>query len=331
MATQTLHIETNAARALEEKASNVPHAGDDASTAIARLVESHGPRLYALATRLCRHAADAEDMVQDVFLQAYRKWHTFKGNSSPGTWLYAIAARSCKARMRRKGGVDRRVPAISQLMPWGESQNLTFPASNSTQPVEAVIGRESEIAVHQAIISLPEHFRVPLVLKEMLELSIDEVAEALRVKPETIKTRVHRARLLLRKAIMERPRVPKHEAVEPVYERQVCLDLLKAKLEAMDQERGFPVDQSVVCERCRSVFAELDLAQNTCAHLAEGTMPARVRELILRAIRDSASNAKDSHGANARTTRSTRRRTKTRQAATRRSKSPVSTGKRAPR
>ena len=68
--------------------------------------------LFSLARRMCGNRADADDMVQEVFLQAFRKWHTFKGDADPGTWLYAIAARSCKARMRRKGGIDRRVPAI---------------------------------------------------------------------------------------------------------------------------------------------------------------------------------------------------------------------------
>jgi len=97
---------------------------EPAATAIPKLVELHGPRLYTLASRLCGNASDAEDMVQDVFLQAYRKWHTFHGDANPGTWLYAIAARSCKARLRRKGGIDRRMPAVSQLMPWKENTNL---------------------------------------------------------------------------------------------------------------------------------------------------------------------------------------------------------------
>jgi len=138
--------------------------------------------------------------------------------------------------------------------------------------------------VHEAILALPENFRVPLVLKEMLELSIEDVAEALCIKPETVKTRVHRARLLLRKAIMDRRSMPKRAAQAPTYEKQVCLDLLKAKLDAMDNGRGFPIGQDVMCERCRAVFAELDLAQNTCARLAEGEMPARVRKAILGAV-----------------------------------------------
>lgn len=265
-------------------------AGSPAAVAIPRLVTLHGPRLYSLASRLCGNAADAEDMVQDVFLQAHRKWHTFKGNADPGTWLYAIAARSCKARTRRRGGVDRRMPAVSQLMPWNETTNLTLatgPNGAAAGPVGAAIERESARAVHQAILSLPESFRVPLVLKEMLELSIDDVATALHIRPETVKTRVHRARLLLRKALVSQPRLRHGNAKAPTYEKQVCLDLLKAKLDAMDSGRGFPIGQNVVCERCRAVFAELDLAQSTCARLADGEMPAGVRASILAAIRDA--------------------------------------------
>lgn len=267
-----------------------PVAGSPPGIAIPRLVELHGPRLYSLASRLCGNAADAEDMVQDVFLQAHRKWHTFKGDSNPGTWLYAIAAHSCKARMRRRGGIDKRMPAVSQLMPWNETRNADLgDGSNGSVdgPVARAIERESAKAVHDAILTLPENFRVPLVLKEMLELSIDDVAKALHIKPETVKTRVHRARLLLRKAIVDRRGVPTRAANAPTYEKQVCLDLLKAKLDAMDHGRGFPIGQGIVCERCQAVFAELDLAQNTCARLADGKMPQRVRSTILKAIREA--------------------------------------------
>jgi hypothetical protein len=125
------------------------------------------------------------------------------------------------------------------------------------------------------------------VLKEMLELSIEDVAEALHIKPETVKTRVHRARLLLRKAMVERRAMPKRSAKAPTYEKQVCLDLLKAKLDALDKGRAFPIGQPIVCERCQAVFAELDLAQHACAQLAEGRMPDRVRRAILKALRDA--------------------------------------------
>lgn len=259
-------------------------ATPDTAAAITRLVERHGPKLFALASRLCGNQADAQDMVQDVFLRAYRKWHTFRGEADPGTWLYAIAARSCKAKLRRKGGIDRRMPAVSQLMPWNETTNLDLKGS----PDARAMARESERAVREAIVSLPESFRVPLVLKEMLEMPIEDVASTLHLKPETVKTRVHRARLLLRKALVSKRGLPRKSALPPSYEKRVCLDLLKAKLDAMDRGRGFPIGERVVCERCRSVFAELDLAQNTCAQLSQGQMPERVRRAILGAIRAEA-------------------------------------------
>lgn len=261
-----------------------PYAGTHAAVVIPRLVEKHGPRLFALASRLCGNRSDAEDMVQDVFLQAFRKWDTFRGDSDPGTWIYSIAARSCKARARRKGGVDRRMPAISQLMPWTD-HFIAEVAVSKQSPVAQAIERESDRAVQEAIVSLPESFRVPLILKEMLELSVEEVGAALGLKPETVKTRVHRARLLLRKAILARTSLPKLPAPAPEYEMRVCEDLLRAKLDAMDKGRRFPIAHRVVCERCRAVFAELDLAQDACARLAAGKWPDSVRNRIRRVIK----------------------------------------------
>lgn len=265
-----------------------PTAGTPPEEAIPRLVDLHGPRLYSLALRLCGNAADAQDMVQEVFLQAFRKWSLFRGEANPGTWLYAIAAHSCKARLRRKGGIDRRMPTISQLMPFRDGHTVEIGrGAEEDGPVATAIERESAEAVRHAILELPEHFRVPLVLKEMLELPIEEVAQALDLKPATVKTRVHRARLLLRKVMLEADTLPKRPAPAPSYDKRVCLDLLKAKLDAMDRGRGFPIGQEVVCERCRAVFAELDLAQSACARLAEGNMPGEVRASIVRAIRDA--------------------------------------------
>jgi len=279
----------------------LPAPGTPPEEAIPVLVDVFGPRLYNLALRLCGNAEDAQDMVQDVFLQAFRKWDIFRGDANPGTWLYAIAARSCKARIRRKGGVDRRMPAMSQLLPFHEQRVIDLPAeAGEGEPVAGAIEREAAEAVREAIVSLPEQFRVPLVLKEMLELPIKEVSEALDLKPATVKTRVHRGRLHLREALARRERLPKRKAPAPTYEQRVCLDLLKAKLDAMDQGRGFPVGQEVVCERCRAVFAELDLAQSACARLAEGEMPPEVRAALLGAIRRADQDGAPGEGADGR-------------------------------
>lgn len=260
-------------------------ASADAVRAVAALVESHGPRLHALALRLCRHRADAEDMVQDVFVQALRKWHTFRGEADPGTWLYAIAARACRARTRRKGGVDTRMTPVSQLMPWSETTVMEVAAA--PEGAEDAGERKEAIARVQAEIArLPEHLRLPLVLKDVLEMSVEAVAAALGLAENTVKTRLHRARLALRKAMTAQ--AASVEAPAPIYEKQICLDLLKAKMEAMDRggvAAGQRVPQAEVCARCRAVFRELDLVQDACSQMGEGRMPAALREKILRALR----------------------------------------------
>lgn len=263
-------------------------ATTDAREAISTLLREQGPKLHGLAMRLCRNRTDAEDLVQDVFLQAYRKWHTFRGESSPSTWLYTIAVRACRRRMKRQ----RRAPrALSQLAPWGET---TVTAVASRDDADSPLRREAITQVQQAIAQLPEHLRVPIVLKEVLALSIEETAAIMGVVENTVKTRLHRARLALRKALLARSR--QVAAPAPIFERQVCLDLLKAKMRAMDEggaAHGFVVPQAEVCARCRTVFRELDIVQDACAQLSAGTLPASVRSRIERAIfqRDRAADA----------------------------------------
>lgn len=256
------------------------------SASVAPLVDRYGPRLHALAMRLCRNKADAEDMVQDVFVQALRKWHTFRGEADPGTWLYAIAARSCKARTRRKGGTDARQVPASQLMPWRETTVMEVAAApegeeDAGERTEAIERVRSEIA------RLPEHLRIPIVMKEVLGLSVEDTAAALGLAESTVKTRLHRARLALRKAMITKAAAV--EAPAPIFEKQVCLDLLKAKMEAMDRggvAAGERVPQAEVCARCRAVFRELDLVQDACAGMDGGVMPAALRTKILRALRE---------------------------------------------
>lgn len=259
-------------------------ASAQAVSAVAGLVAVHGPRLHALARRLCGHAADAEDLVQSVFMQALRKWHTFQGRSDPGTWLYAIAARACKSRARRKGGIDRRQPAMSQLMPWNETAVMALAAARDDRS-DAPERREAVSRVQAEISRLPEHLRLPLVLKDVIELSVEDVAGVLGLEESTVKTRVHRARLALRKAMTAR--AAKVDAQPPIYEKQVCLDLLKAKMDAMDRggvAAGRRVPQAEVCARCRAVFRELDIVQEACTQIGEGAMPGALRDKILHAL-----------------------------------------------
>ena len=108
---------------------------------------------------------------------------------------------------------------------------------------------------------------------------VAEVAAILDLKPATVKTRVHRARMQLRAALDRE--LPRRPAPAAEHERQICLDLLTAKQEALDQGVEFPVPAQDLCDRCRSLFDTLDLTRDVCLLLGNDHLPPKVREMVL--------------------------------------------------
>ena len=253
-----------------------PLAHQPARVAIPRLVEEHGGRLHRLSLKLCGHPEDAEDLVQDVFLTAFRKWDQFQGEAQPTTWLYTIAARACARRRRKRSGEPKRMESLQELLPSAEEQ---IPDPEVLEgPLGEHLRREARDAVERAIARLPEHFRMPLVLKEIVELPIADVAAILGLKESTVKTRVHRGRLLLRQELARA--LPATDAPPPDHSRQMCLDLLHAKQEALDRGAPFAVPPEDLCLRCRSMFDTLDLGREICGTLGQGEMPSALKEAL---------------------------------------------------
>jgi RNA polymerase sigma-70 factor (ECF subfamily) len=267
--------------------SSYPKSPDDApaDVAIPQLVDAHGGRIYGLGLRMCGNEQDAEDLVQETFLRAYRHWDQFEGRSDPGTWLYSIAARACRRMHRRRAGEPARVESLSDLLPAGEA---TVPDSGtgSIDQLDEQVRREAREAVEAGIATLTPAFRLPLVLKEIADFSLAEVGRILGLKEATVKTRVHRGRLMLRKALAGR--LPQREAPPPDHARQVCLDLLSMKQEALDRGAAFPLPETMLCERCKATFATLDLGQGICFDLRQGKLPEEVRDLIMERLREAA-------------------------------------------
>jgi RNA polymerase sigma-70 factor (ECF subfamily) len=248
-----------------------------ATTAVAELVEEHGGLIYALGLRFCGNADEARDLVQDTFLQAFRKWDQFEGRSEPSTWLYRIAARACQRRHRRRAGEPRVLEPLSTLLPSGDETVVDVP-SGDDGPLDLLLKKESLEAVEEAVAGLPEKFRIPLVLKEILELPVAEVARVLDVRESTVKTRLHRARLYVARAL--RQKLPRLPAPPRDHSKKMCLDLLKLKQESLDSGGRFPVPAEELCRRCRSLFDTLDLGQEACRRLRAGKLPPAVKEAI---------------------------------------------------
>ncbi len=257
-----------------------------ARQAIPHLVDAHGGRLYGLGLKLCGNPEDAEDLVQEVFLQAYRKWHQFEGRSDPSSWLYTIGARACQRMHRRRSGEPARMEPLAELLPSGDE---AVPDPEAEGPLDAQLRREAREVIDRALLALPPAFRLTLVLKDIAELSVTEVAEILGIKEATVKTRVHRGRLALRKAMMEelpfdRGAKGRKGGEHADHPRSVCLELLRGKQEALDRRVAFPVSDDLVCERCEALFSSLDLAQDLCRDVGGGGLPPKVRGMILESI-----------------------------------------------
>ncbi len=270
---------TQAASAASDEA--LDFAGQPAEVALPRLLETHGGRLYSLALKFCGSHEDAEDLVQEVFLLAFSKWSQFTGASRPTTWLYTIAARACQRRKRRRSGEPRVLASLSDLLPSGDGPVADLPAPVA-DPLDAQLRREARERVEGALALLPRHYRMALVLKDLVELPVADVARVLGLKQATVKTRVHRARLQLRQALLKT--LPRKHAPPPLYSRQVCLDLLSAKQQALDHGADFPVAGGEVCERCAALFATLDLGRDVCREIGHGELPAALRSLLLEEI-----------------------------------------------
>ncbi|MEN9643121.1 MAG: hypothetical protein RIR77_2310 [Planctomycetota bacterium] len=256
----------------------------DPRRAIAELVTRCGPMLHAVVLRLTRNRADADDVVQEAFLSAYKHWSEFRGQSQPCTWLHSIAVRAALRRGRRESRRRDVAREYARAMPFMQSRLAAadFPsASLEARELRA----DARQRVDAAMRDVAEPFRSALVLKEIAGMSVDDVAMVLGVKAATVKTRLHRGRLLLRAALLsDRPRTPVPAAV---YDRATCMDLLRAKMEALDRGVDFPVQDDLVCERCRQVFASLDVGADACRSLRGRTMPAALRKSIEKAMRAS--------------------------------------------
>lgn len=252
------------------------HGARAAEAAVSQLLREHGDRIYRMGLRVCGNTADAEDLVQETFINAYRGWGGFRGDAKPSTWLYTIASRACQRMQRRRSGEPGVIESFEDLLPDAE-RGIPI-VSDAEDPLETIAREELGTKVRQAVAGLPTHFRIPFVLREMGELPIAEIAEILDLKEATVKTRLHRARLAVRKRIVED--LPTRETPHPDHARRECLDLLKAKQDALDRGVPFNLPPDQLCSRCQSLFETLDLTHNACVALQGEEMPERLAEAI---------------------------------------------------
>jgi RNA polymerase sigma-70 factor (ECF subfamily) len=158
--------------------------------AFAQLMRRYAGAVYNLAYRMLGNAQDAEDAGQEIFLRAYTRLESFDRTRRFSTWLLSIASNHCIDRLRRR------------RFAWLTLDDIAFTApSGERGPEGSALDREERDAVQRALMQLPDNYRQVTVLRYWHDLSYDEIAQATGLTESTIKTRLHRARHMLARAL----------------------------------------------------------------------------------------------------------------------------------
>jgi RNA polymerase sigma-70 factor (ECF subfamily) len=189
---RTSSASTPAAVIRESELVECAKSGDE--RAIRAILQANNRRLFRIARGILRNDAEAEDVVQETYVRALTHLDRFRGESSLSTWLSRIAMNEALGRLRgQRSALQRDVLALERP----EAEIIPFPAASS-DPEKSMAQREIQAVVEHAIDELPEPFRLVFIARVMEEMTIEETAELLGIKPETVKTRLHRARAMLR-------------------------------------------------------------------------------------------------------------------------------------
>jgi RNA polymerase sigma-70 factor (ECF subfamily) len=164
-------------------------------------MQRHNRRLFRVARGVLNDEAEAEDVVQEAYVRAFTHLDGFRGEARLSTWLTRIALNVALGRLRRRRlMVDLKdIDAISDQ---GEARVIYLPSARQDSDPEAAAARaEVRRLLERAVDQLPDPFRMVFVLRDIEEMSIEETAAHLGLRPETVKTRLHRARRLLRQSL----------------------------------------------------------------------------------------------------------------------------------
>ena len=177
-------------------------AGD--ASAVADLSAVYGARIHQLAFRYMKNWEDAEEVTQDVLMKVFRKIDAFRGDAALSSWIYRITFNTAMSRLRtgRAGRAveqQRQEPTADDLVGMPPQD----PADWSSLADDHVMRREMRERLIKALTTLPEVYRTPVILRDLQGMSTEEASSVLRVKPQTLKSRLHRGRLILRQALAE--------------------------------------------------------------------------------------------------------------------------------
>ncbi len=181
----------------------VSRARQGDAAAFREIIRRNNRHLFRAARSVLRDDAEAEDAVQDAYLHAFQALAGFRGEASLSTWLTRIARNEALGRLRRRRSTTE-LDAIEAAQEGQGASILMFPTALGGDPESVAARREIRRLLESAIDDLPDVFRPVLVARDVDGMSVEETSEILGIRPETVRTRLHRARRMLRAALDQR-------------------------------------------------------------------------------------------------------------------------------
>ena len=175
--------------------------------ALADLADAYGGKIYQLAFRHLRNREDAEEVTQDVLFKVYRKIGAFRGDAALSSWIYRITFNAAMSRVRtakyQRAQIEERRESTTETDVQGEPSRPRDVADWSDLADERVFRTQLRTRVFRAILALPAIYRAPVMLRDIQGMSTEEASAMLKVKDQTLKSRLHRGRLILRKQLAD--------------------------------------------------------------------------------------------------------------------------------
>jgi len=181
----------------------VKRIGTGDHAAFESLMRTYNGKLFRVARSILKDDGDAEDALQDAYLEAYRHLDEFRGGSELSTWLTRIVINQALMRLRKQKRRSSIVPFRNGLTTNAEGPEAQVPDNRSESPSASAIRAETRRILERRIDELPSSFRTVFVMREVEDMGIEEIAECLSIAPATVRTRLFRARALLRAAVAQ--------------------------------------------------------------------------------------------------------------------------------
>ncbi len=194
------HSEQLTVVSLEKAVDDARHGATDELT---QLMRKHNQRMYRIARGILRNDAEAEDIVQDAFVKAFTHLDTLRGAASIAAWLARVTANLSISRLRQLKRQEQIMSSGDNMEDRPDLESDAVTEAGQINPEQFAAIRDVRKLLEQEIDKLSDGFREVFVLREVEQMSVAETADALGIRPETVKTRLHRAKVQLRSGLQE--------------------------------------------------------------------------------------------------------------------------------